>query len=155
MLLKQDQLVEGFRGQSLPHSKCKQLIQGDPLEHGQAENLYHLVERGLQPQALPDDGHEHVDRDRDPDLSLDRIFRGPEERFDPQVLLDPLEEQLDLPATAIQLGDRQRGQGEVRGGFGKSDSVISGSLASPRPPRGGQREERGNETNETESRSDL
>ena len=33
--------------------------------------------------------------------------------------------------------------------------MVSGSLASPTPPRGGLREERGDEENETESRSDL
>lgn len=43
----------------------------------------------------------------------------------------------------------------VRGGSENSDSVISGSLASPTPPRGGLREERGDEENETESRGDL
>jgi hypothetical protein len=46
-------------------------------------------------------------------------------------------------------------QGEVRGGAGNSDSVLSGSLASPTPPYGGEPKERGNETNETESRSHL
>lgn len=40
-------------------------------------------------------------------------------------------------------------------GSENSDSVISGSLASPKPPHGGDTKERGNETNETESRSDL
>ena len=38
-----------------------------------------------------------------------------------------------------------------RGGSGNSDSVISGCLASPTPPRGGNREERGEEANTTES----
>ena len=42
-----------------------------------------------------------------------------------------------------------------REGFGNSDSVISGSLASPTPPEGGDTKERGNETHETESRSHL
>ena len=42
-----------------------------------------------------------------------------------------------------------------RGGSGNSDSVISGSLASPAPPGGGDTKERGNETDETESRSSL
>jgi pyrroloquinoline quinone (PQQ) biosynthesis protein C len=40
----------------------------------------------------------------------------------------------------------------VRGGSGNSDSVLSGSLASPKPPAGGEPEERGNEENETQSR---
>ena len=44
---------------------------------------------------------------------------------------------------------------EAREGFGNSDSVISGSLASPTPPEGGDTKERGNETHETESRSHL
>jgi hypothetical protein len=42
-----------------------------------------------------------------------------------------------------------------RGGSGNSDSMISGSLASPSPPGGGAPKERGNETYETESRSHL
>jgi len=42
-----------------------------------------------------------------------------------------------------------------RGGAGNSDSVLSGSLASPMPPGGGEPKERGNEAHETESRSTL
>ena len=38
-----------------------------------------------------------------------------------------------------------------RGGPRNSDSMISGSLASPMPPRGGEPKERGDETHETES----
>lgn len=50
------------------------------------------------------------------------------------------------PITVIDKG---------RGGSGNSDSVISGSLASPKPPSGGQPKERGDETYETESRNHL
>ena len=42
-----------------------------------------------------------------------------------------------------------------RRGPGNSDSVLSGSRASPTPPRGGRREERGDEENETQSRGHL
>ena len=42
-----------------------------------------------------------------------------------------------------------------RGGSGNSDSVLSGSLASPKPPAGGEPEERGNEKNTTESRGHV
>jgi uncharacterized protein YndB with AHSA1/START domain len=42
-----------------------------------------------------------------------------------------------------------------RGGSGNSDSVVSGSLASPKPPRGGDPKERGNEAYETESRGHV
>jgi hypothetical protein len=41
--------------------------------------------------------HQHVNRHRDPDLSLHRILAGPVEGLDAQVLLDPFEEQFDLP----------------------------------------------------------
>ena len=54
---------------------------------------------------------------------------------------------LNLTAGGIGSFDRE--------GFGNSDSVISGSLASPTPPEGGDTKERGNETHETESRSHL
>src|SRR5438309_6593511 len=43
----------------------------------------------------------------------------------------------------------------LRRGPGNSDSVISGSLASPKPPGGGKPEERGDEENETQSRGHL
>jgi hypothetical protein len=56
-------------------------------------------------QAFAHDGHEDVDAYGDPHLSLDCIFRGTEEGLDAKMLLDPLEEQFDLPATAIKLGD--------------------------------------------------
>jgi hypothetical protein len=42
-----------------------------------------------------------------------------------------------------------------RGGPGNSDSVLSGSLASPKPPDGGEREEHGDEENETQSRRGI
>jgi len=44
---------------------------------------------------------------------------------------------------------------DFRGGSGNSDSMISGSLASPKPPGGGELEERGDEENTTESQSDV
>jgi len=69
----------------------------------------------IQCEALANDGHEHVDADGDPDLSLDGVLRGAEEGFDSQMLLDPLEEQFHLPAAAIELGDRECRQLEVVG----------------------------------------
>ncbi len=43
-----------------------------------------------------------------PDLRVDRVLDGSIEGFDVQMLLDPLEEQLDLPALAVQFRDGQR-----------------------------------------------
>ena len=53
-----------------------------------------------------DNGHQHVNSDCNPDLGLDGILGGPIKRFDTEVLLDPFEEDLDLPATLKQLGYR-------------------------------------------------
>lgn len=44
---------------------------------------------------------------------------------------------------------------EHRGGPGNSDSVRSGRMASPKLPAGGGPEERGDDANTTESRSDV
>ena len=46
---------------------------------------------------------QHVSADRDPDLRFDRVLVGAIKRLDPQVLLDPFEKQLDLPALSIQV----------------------------------------------------
>ena len=62
-----------------------------------------------------DDGHEQVHRDGDPELRLHRILRGTEEALDSQMLRDPLEKQLHLPAVPIQRTDGQYRQAEVVG----------------------------------------
>lgn len=54
-------------------------------------------------------------RDGDPDLRLDGVLRRAEEGLDPQMLLDPLEEEFHLPAAAIEFGHGQRRQREVVG----------------------------------------
>jgi hypothetical protein len=62
---------------------------------------------------MAQDCHQHVNRDRDPDLSSHGVVRVAVKSRDPQVLLDPLEEQLDLPAFSVQLGDAKRREVEV------------------------------------------
>ena len=56
---------------------------------------------------LFDNGHQHVNGNGDPNLDLDSILGGSVKRFDTKVLLDPFEEQFDLPATSKQFGDSQ------------------------------------------------
>ena len=56
------------------------------------------MQTDLQAQALADDGDEHIDTDGNPDLSLHSILWGTGKALDTQVLLDPFEEQFDLPA---------------------------------------------------------
>ena len=53
-----------------------------------------------------DNGYQHVNCNGNPDLGLDGILGGAIKGLDTKVLLDPFEEDLDLPATLKQLGDR-------------------------------------------------
>ena len=66
-----------------------------------------------QLRTFLDDGYEHVGADRNPDLRLHSVLAGSKERFNVQVLLDPLDEQLDLPALTVQVGDQLRPQCNV------------------------------------------
>ena len=92
---------------------CKQLIQGDFLERRHAQNLQKSVELEFQRQPLLDDRDERVNCDGHPDLRPHGVLRCPIERLDPQVLFDPAEEQFDLPAKLVELGDRQGGLKKV------------------------------------------
>ena len=56
-----------------------------------------------------DDGDQHIGGDSAPDLRLDGVLAGAEKALDAQVLFDPFEEEFDLPAAAIKLGDTVSG----------------------------------------------
>jgi hypothetical protein len=90
-----------------------QLIQRGFLEYGDAQNLQKCIEWDLQRQALLDDRGDDIDRDRNPDLRLHGVLGGPVKRLDSKVLLDPTEEQLDLPTELVDLSDSQSGKREV------------------------------------------
>lgn len=49
-----------------------------------------------------DNGNQHVGRDSAPDLRLDRVIAVAQELLDSQVLLYPLEDQIDLPAIFVK-----------------------------------------------------
>ena len=68
-----------------------------------------------QMQAFLGNGDQHVSADRNPNLRLDRVLGGSKKRLDPQVLLDPLEEQLDLPALTVKVRDQPGFEGKVVG----------------------------------------
>ena len=72
-----------------------------------------MVEANFEAQAFADDVDQHVNRDRDPDLRLHGVFADAVEGLDAQVLLDPLEEPLHLPALFVDLGDGECGKREV------------------------------------------
>ena len=61
------------------------------------------------------EGKEQVHDQGDPDLREHRIEGRAEECFDFEVLLDPLEKDLDLPTGLVSIGDGLGGQVEVVG----------------------------------------
>ncbi len=102
---------------------AKHLKERSFLENGDAQDLQDCVETGVDVEALLDDGDEDIDGDGDPDLGLDGVFGIAEEALDAQVLLDPFEEQLDLPAAFVEPCDGERRQGEV---VGQEDEGLAG-----------------------------
>ena len=60
----------------------------------------------LKFETLLYDRNQDIRADGDPDLRLHRILAGAQKRLDAQVLLDSFEEQLDLRALPIQLGNQ-------------------------------------------------
>ena len=67
-------------------------MQRDLFKRVNAQNLQSSVQRSGQLEFLVQDGNEHIDAHRDPDLSLHCVGRSTEEVFDAQVLFDPAEE---------------------------------------------------------------
>ena len=72
---------------------------------------------------LFDNGNQNVGRHGAPDLRLDGVLAVAQELLDAQVLLDPFEEQLDLPAVLVQGRNSQRRQHEV---VGQEDERLVG-----------------------------
>ena len=66
-------------------------------------------------QTFFQNGDEQIDGDGRPNLDAHRVGRGAVKGFDAQMLLDPFEEEFDLPTTSVELSDRQRRRGEVVG----------------------------------------
>ena len=64
---------------------------------------------------LIETGHFKVNADGNPDLGSYGVLAGTVESFDTQILLDPLEEQFDLPTAFVDGCNGQCGQVEVVG----------------------------------------
>lgn len=74
-------------------------------------------------EGLFENGHKQVGAHGDPDLCLDGVVAGAEEGLDAQVLLDPFEEQLDLPSALVNACHSQCWQGEV---VREKDQILAG-----------------------------
>ena len=69
----------------------------------------------VQIQGFLHDGHENINGDGNPDLSFDCILGGAIKGLDPEMLLDPFEKQLHLPAAAIKICNRDGRQDKIVG----------------------------------------
>ena len=80
-------------------------------------------------QTFLQDGDEQINGDGTPDLGAHGVLARTVEGFDAQMLFDPFEEQFDLPAATIQLGDCQGGRGEVVGQKDQSLTSLGVAIA--------------------------
>ena len=93
----------------------KQVFDGHFLEYPHAEDLEDFVECGVAVEALFEDGHQRIDAHGHPQLCAHRAGAGAVKDLDPQMLLEPAKEQLDLPALLVEPCHRQGWQPEVIG----------------------------------------
>jgi hypothetical protein len=91
----------GIVGSGQKCSSYRQLF-----EYCHRKDLHQCVERCRDVQPFADDGDQDIHRHRDPDLRLHGVFRRAIEPLDPQVLFDPLEEKLHLPAALVEVANR-------------------------------------------------
>ena len=68
----------------------------------------------MNSEPLLGEGHEQADAQTNLNMPLHRIDRSSVKRLDPQVLLDPLKEQLHLPALLVDAGNRLAGMSKLR-----------------------------------------
>ena len=82
--------------------KLDQISSGEQVELEYPEYLLHGTAQFCFESEI---GKEQIDAKRDPDLGQNRVGGSSKEGLDLQVLLDPLEEQLDLPSFFVNFGD--------------------------------------------------
>jgi hypothetical protein len=114
-------------------------MQRDLFQRAHAQNQQSFLQRSWHFDILVQDGNEHVNAHRNPNLGLHRVGRYAEDVFDAQVLLDPAEEtsmarqtaadnrgggaqqQLDLSTVCVRRGD---GRGRHLEVIGDKDRLL-------------------------------
>jgi hypothetical protein len=92
-----------------------------PVKLGFFRKVSHLktvelcVETGGHPMTFFENSYEQVNGDGDSHLGTHGVLRCAVEGIDSQMLFDPFEEEFDIPAAAVKLGDLQRRFGEIVG----------------------------------------
>jgi hypothetical protein len=84
----------------------------------------------IKMQSFLGNGDQHVGGYGNPDLRLHRVLAGAKEHLDTQMLFDPFEEQLHLPALAVQAGNQFGAQSKV---VGQKHQPFSGVVLDHHP----------------------
>ena len=108
-------------------------MQSNLLERMNAQNLQSSVEASGQFQLLVQDGYQQICCHSDPNLSFHCVEARPVVMLDPQIALDPLEKQLDIPALLVKFGNRQRGKFHVIGQEYQIALLLG--IEKPNPPQ--------------------
>ena len=77
------------------------LLECDFLEHIYLHEMQEVAQRNTYSEFFVRHQSDQIDANSNPDLGLHRIERVAKEVFDHQVLLEPFEEQFDLPALLV------------------------------------------------------
>ena len=85
-------------------------------------------------QPLLSNGDQHVGGYGNPNLRFHRVLAGAKEHLDAQMLLDPFEEQLHLPALAVKIGNQLGLQGKV---VGQKHQAFAGIVLDHHPAQRG------------------
>lgn len=80
-------------------------MNGYLLKYVNAQNREYRVYAHFQSEFFANDEQQGVYSERTPELSFDGVWFASEEHLDPQVLLEPLEKEFDLPARFIEQRD--------------------------------------------------
>ena len=86
------------------------LLERDFLKHIDLHEMQKVAQRNAHTEFFVSDQSDQVDANGNPDLRLHRIERVAKEVLDHQVLLEPFEEQFDLPALLVNGRNGQCGQ---------------------------------------------
>ena len=100
-------------------------------QQGTAQDAHNLKDGSVQLEVVLDDGDKAICDDGDMDLYPYGILAVAPETFDAEMLLDPFEEKLDLPAVTVQQGDVLCRKVEVVGVVHEGTSEVSGVIDNP------------------------
>lgn len=93
------------------------------MKHIDADNLQNASQTFRDLMDFFETGHHEVNADCDPDLGFDGVLGRAEERFDAEVLFDPLEEEFDVPTALVERGNSRGRESEM---VGQKDQNFSG-----------------------------